>query len=150
MLVDKAIDRLMEIKRCPPNNGFVIYNSIKYLRMMKRFIRKDRIRVACFSPYLHVTLNEAGELISCTPYRAVVGNLLERPLEELWDCEEFNSLRRRFKWDPVCENCFLTGDAEESLAYHPFEIIKRIRYRKKLGSLFKAITERVWRKGKSA
>jgi radical SAM protein with 4Fe4S-binding SPASM domain len=52
-----------------------------------------------------VTVQPNGDLLPCRRMPIRVGNLMERPLIELYECELFQSLRRRDRVSAGCEGC---------------------------------------------
>lgn len=127
----EEIDELIKLKKSEKIGGFSIFNSLKYLKGIKDFIanKYKEVRRPCFASYLHVSINNKGGLMACPPYaKTIIGNLVEESLEILWNSLEFNKMRKELKNLPVCANCFLTGQAEESFSYYPGEIFLRSRY----------------------
>lgn len=130
--IDKVIDELIKLKK---KKEFTIYNSISYLKKIKSFIRNKKMPNFCFAPYYHITIDNQGNLVPCTPYRKKIGNLIEKPLTELWNSKEFIKTRKELKRAKICHSCWLTGDAEETISFHLIEIIRRINFK----NLFKIL-----------
>ncbi|MFH1371535.1 MAG: radical SAM protein [Planctomycetota bacterium] len=69
------------------------------LRATRRFICQS-FRTATIAPN--------GDLINCYAIRKPFGNILDAPLEEIWNCETAKTYRRQLVTNnltPLCENC---------------------------------------------
>lgn len=111
----EVITTLIQMKK----NGAPIINSIPYLAMIPNsFMQDSFFPVFCHIPWrrIHVYSNGDVSLCQVMEEKAVIGNIKEDSLRNLWHSKKANKVRKVVK-NKVCGGCWLSCYAETNLRF---------------------------------
>jgi len=84
-----------------------MYNQLVPLYIFKKHRLREEIR--CFSTFFFLTLDEKGNVYSCSARRKRLGNLLEKSLTEILNSERTKKFRRKLKKNKKRCFCWHSG-----------------------------------------
>lgn len=98
-ILDRAVDRLLKYKKESIENFDFVANSIKHLKLMKKYFRGKVTPwdLPCYAGYNRVQIVQEGKLYFCVnqgKYEANFGNIKKDSLKELWFSEKAKFYRR--------------------------------------------------------
>jgi radical SAM protein with 4Fe4S-binding SPASM domain len=69
----------------------------------------------CILPWIHIYANPDGDVLPCcvADHRKPMGNLREQTIEEIWNDEEYKSMRQKMLKGEECSNCLGCYQQEE-------------------------------------
>ncbi|MCK4285438.1 MAG: radical SAM protein [Candidatus Lokiarchaeota archaeon] len=105
----EEINKLIEMKEI----GYPITDSFTFLRNIPDFLFFNKLskEIKCKTGYVGVYINNNLEVYPCYQL-PVVGNLNEKPLEEIWFSKDFKKQRKNMK-KRKCRGCLLLCHTEE-------------------------------------
>jgi radical SAM protein with 4Fe4S-binding SPASM domain len=111
----EVISSLIKLKK----NGAPIINSIPYLKSIPdSFLKSSFFPVTCHVPWRRIHVFSNGEVSLCQVMeeKAVIGNIKEDSLKNLWYSKKANKVRKVVK-NKVCGGCWLSCYAETNLRF---------------------------------
>jgi MoaA/NifB/PqqE/SkfB family radical SAM enzyme len=97
--IDKTYQEIIGMKR----QGYNIYNSYKFLENSPSFLKGQRIKWHCDSPYLYFAISPSGKFLPCVDIKTSI-SMLDDDFPRLYKSREFQSQIREMVEN--CSGCF--------------------------------------------
>ena len=97
--IERSYKEIIDMKR----KGYNIYNSYKFLRNTPAFLKGERVKWHCDSPYLYFAISPSGNFLPCVDIKTSI-SMLEEGFVGLYNSKEFrSSMEEKVK---NCAGCF--------------------------------------------